>query len=334
MTSLKKTMLTLYFTLLCAGLFPYQTVYSQTPIITTQNTPKEKNINEWLNFIGKIKLNEEQMSWLILNGELPLLYSDYVKKEDYVKKLKKYQSDNKNFDPAIQNLKNLQDKIINFYITYTNCKFLGDENFFSSPPVAIIILGTTKPMLNDRLETALDYVKNKYKDAYIILSGGGNYLETEANLMYEFFIKHGISPQRLIKEEDSLDTVGNALFSYLTLQNINVKKGNILLVTSDFHSPRALFLFRNIFPNTYKIALATAQSSEGTKNNLVRSELSNWSISLIDLFSWEQAISSNMQLKNIKGMCSVFYNTLAKHKLYTNRPDLMRKYNDECNPAN
>jgi uncharacterized SAM-binding protein YcdF (DUF218 family) len=86
----------------------------------------------------------------------------------------------------------------------------------------------------------------RYPDAKLLISGGSSAFmlvgEADADTAQRFFAELGIDPSRLIIENKSRNTEENARFS---LQVANPKLGETwLLVTSAFHMPRSVALFR------------------------------------------------------------------------------------------
>lgn len=86
----------------------------------------------------------------------------------------------------------------------------------------------------------------RYASAKILVSGGRGSLglegETDVTTAPRLFAALGIAPERLILEGESRDTYENAQF---TKRLIQPKAGeNWVLVTSAFHMPRAIGLFR------------------------------------------------------------------------------------------
>lgn len=105
--------------------------------------------------------------------------------------------------------------------------------------------GTTE--LNDagdRLTTTL-WLARLYPDARIVLSGGGGLVagetESEAQTAERFFLAMGIEGERLVLEETSRNTAENAA---LTRDMLRGGEGVVILVTSAFHMPRSVGLFR------------------------------------------------------------------------------------------
>jgi uncharacterized SAM-binding protein YcdF (DUF218 family) len=130
----------------------------------------------------------------------------------------------------------------------------------ASPPAdisAIIVLGgavdndigsaRNVPELNgaaDRMTTAL-MLARMYPQAPLIFSGGNGSLvdqgESEAATAKRFFVAQGIAAERLVLEGASRNTAENAQFTADLVQRDGVPA---LLVTSAYHMPRSIGLFR------------------------------------------------------------------------------------------
>ena len=102
--------------------------------------------------------------------------------------------------------------------------------------------------LNEAAEriTATVELARKYPNARIIFTGGNAALfesvTSEAAIAVRLFVALGVSPDRITAEEQSRNTVENAVFSELIAQP---KPGERwLLVTSASHMPRAMAVFR------------------------------------------------------------------------------------------
>jgi uncharacterized SAM-binding protein YcdF (DUF218 family) len=126
------------------------------------------------------------------------------------------------------------------------------------PPDGIVVLGggitpdvsaaRNEVALNEAAErvTATVALARRYPDARIVYSGGSGALifreGSEAEFAVRLFESLGIPPARIIAEEQSRDTVENAVFSLLLAMP---KPGERwLLVTSAYHMPRAMGVFR------------------------------------------------------------------------------------------
>jgi uncharacterized SAM-binding protein YcdF (DUF218 family) len=102
--------------------------------------------------------------------------------------------------------------------------------------------------LNEAAEriTATVALARKYPNARIIFSGGNGSLAEnappEAAVAYRQLVALGVAPDRITAEDQSRNTIENAVFSRLIAQP---KPGERwLLVTSAFHMPRAIAVFR------------------------------------------------------------------------------------------
>jgi uncharacterized SAM-binding protein YcdF (DUF218 family) len=136
-----------------------------------------------------------------------------------------------------------------------------EDRFPASPPPpqvdTIVMLGgatagrvsTTRDITElteagDRLSETLR-LATLYPEARIVLSGGVGLLiadgEPEAVTAQRFFIANGVAPERLVLEGGSRNTDENASETAALLDG---SVGTVLLVTSAFHMPRSVGLFR------------------------------------------------------------------------------------------
>ena len=96
----------------------------------------------------------------------------------------------------------------------------------------------------DRLMETLRLAR-LYPQAKVLFSGGSGALEgevlPEAEIAARLFKDMGIAPDRLLLEDQSRNTDENAEMTRDMLGNVD---GEVLLVTSAFHMPRAMGLFR------------------------------------------------------------------------------------------
>ena len=74
---------------------------------------------------------------------------------------------------------------------------------------------------------------------------------TGAKLRKRYFIDHGIPEENIVKVEEGRDTIGEAFASRKVLRERGARK--LLVVTSDKHLERSLFVFRRVFGENYKI---------------------------------------------------------------------------------
>jgi len=137
-------------------------------------------------------------------------------------------------------------------------RFPAWDSSRGAPDGVVILGGAVTPdvalarndvALNEAAErmTAAVELARRYPDARIIFSGGEGNLafggnESEAAL--KLFERLGVPPGRILTEDKSRNTVENALF---TKQIAMPKPGERwLLVTSAYHMPRAIGIFRKV----------------------------------------------------------------------------------------
>jgi len=96
------------------------------------------------------------------------------------------------------------------------------------------------------------FLFNKINADYLILSGGKTNSDipySEAEVMYSY-LDSKLNKSKIIIEDKSLDTIGNAFFTRLIFENIrSINKGYI--VSSCYHQRRAEYIFRVCFGTKY-----------------------------------------------------------------------------------
>lgn len=97
----------------------------------------------------------------------------------------------------------------------------------------------------------------------IIMSGGGNVTSKfkEADLMSMEAQDQGVPFTSILLESESKSTYDNAVYVKNIIQRYNLK--SILLVTSNYHTRRAKYIFEEVFKNTsVEIITVSAPDSE------------------------------------------------------------------------
>ena len=96
---------------------------------------------------------------------------------------------------------------------------------------------------------------NKNKIQKLILSGGYTSEKfpkiSEADLFFKFLTKKSINKKQLIMEKNSIETIGNAVYSKKIILKQKLPK-KIALITSNYHMKKALMVFNHIFEKKYK----------------------------------------------------------------------------------
>jgi hypothetical protein len=122
--------------------------------------------------------------------------------------------------------------------------------------------GSMSENLKDRVEEACKLFREADGEGIklpIIMSGSCSFMapyktpRTEANAMKEFAIeKFGIPKDKILLEEESKDTIGNAFFTKIKyLKPNNWKK--IIVATTNFNMERTKYIFENILGPRYLI---------------------------------------------------------------------------------
>ncbi|QBY51750.1 YdcF family protein [Cupriavidus oxalaticus] len=111
----------------------------------------------------------------------------------------------------------------------------------------IVILGSgtphcaASPTLVARLDAGMALAR-QWPAAWVVVSGGRDFLRQcrEADIMADYLIAHGLTADRLIRENRSTSTEENLRFSRRLLEQRGLIAAEpLVLVTSDFHLMRA-----------------------------------------------------------------------------------------------
>ena len=130
---------------------------------------------------------------------------------------------------------------------------LHATNVKPAPGATAVVLGCkvngTVPSLTltCRLEAARSYLLENPKAMCIVSGGQGNGESvTEASAMKEWLVREGISADRIMEEDRSLDTEENLRFSReILLENPELDE-SISIITNDFHMYRALSIAKSL----------------------------------------------------------------------------------------
>ncbi len=123
----------------------------------------------------------------------------------------------------------------------------GEQGMASPDPEVILVLGSStpngkpSPALMERLQLA-HQLALRYPRAVVVVSGGVDFRQvvSEAQVMGLYLEALGLPKERILLEDKSTSTQENLAFSAHVLKTIGYKQSTpTLLVTSDFHTPRA-----------------------------------------------------------------------------------------------
>ncbi len=104
---------------------------------------------------------------------------------------------------------------------------------------------SVRPAVAKRLYEAFKLYKKR--ELPILVSGGNVYgteAESEAEAMARFLETIGVSAEKITEERRSRNTFENGIYSYQILARRGIKE--ICLVTSAYHIPRSVMIFRDV----------------------------------------------------------------------------------------
>lgn len=112
----------------------------------------------------------------------------------------------------------------------------------------LVVLGAQmKPegpskVLQYRLDAALAYLTD-HPECQVVVSGGQGADEhiSEAQGMYDYLVAHGLEADRILLEDQSVNTVQNLAFS---AKYFDKEKDEVLIVSNNFHVFRAVGIAR------------------------------------------------------------------------------------------
>ena len=121
--------------------------------------------------------------------------------------------------------------------------------------------------MQKRLDKALEYLAEN-PDTVVIVSGGqgSNEVISEAEGMKKYLVEAGIQPDRILMEDQSVNTSENLKFSKELLDSVD---STVVVVTNDFHVFRSVRIARK---NGYHAVEGLSAGSYPLMlpNNLVR----------------------------------------------------------------
>ena len=138
-------------------------------------------------------------------------------------------------------------------------------------PQTMIVLGCQvhpwgpSVLLQDRLDTALAYLQD-HPQLTVIVSGGQGPDEhtSEARVMADYLVDHGVAEERILLEDNSHNTWQNLSYTVELMQEnaLSTEQG-VVLVSSGFHLTRARLLWDRITGQGDNLDTLSAPSSHG-----------------------------------------------------------------------
>ena len=145
----------------------------------------------------------------------------------------------------------------------------GSYDHVVGQPKIMVILGCqVKPwgpsvLLQDRINKAADYLQS-HPNVMVVASGGQGADEpmTEARAIYDALVERGISGERILLEEQSINTIQNLRYSMALLEQAGHDiDQDIVVVSNGFHLTRVRMLWARIHGNDDNLSTLAAPSS-------------------------------------------------------------------------
>lgn len=172
-------------------------------------------------------------------------------------------------------------------VLYKNVKY--ENEYGAKQSEYIVVLGSGLKNGTDlsiegekRMSKALEYSK-KYPHLKIFLTGGQGIDEKypESLVMEKYLLEKGVPKDKILIETKSKSTNENIKFFLEKLSDDNITPKNILIVTSDFHMPRARIIAEHYGLNVHSLCSSTRRISFLT--NIIREELAYIKTYIFDL---------------------------------------------------
>lgn len=145
----------------------------------------------------------------------------------------------------------------------------GSHDHIQGEPEVMVILGCqVKPwgpsiLLQDRLDKALDYLKD-HPNMTVVVSGGQGADEhiSEAQAMADYLMEHGLSAEQLILEDQSYNTVQNLSNTRQLLERLGYDtRQDIAVVSNGFHLTRVRMIWSRVWGGDEQLSTLAAPSS-------------------------------------------------------------------------
>ena len=149
------------------------------------------------------------------------------------------------------------------------CVLAGSRTEIEDESSTMIILGCMvypwgpSILLQDRLDTALDYLE-EHPDMTIVVTGGKGDDEhmSEAQAMHDYLVERGVDSEQIILEDKAENTHENLIFTGELLEELGYDtEQEFLVVSNGFHLTRTRILWERVFGTDDNLNTLAAPSS-------------------------------------------------------------------------
>jgi uncharacterized SAM-binding protein YcdF (DUF218 family) len=117
-------------------------------------------------------------------------------------------------------------------------------------------------LLQDRLDTALDYLDD-HPGLTVVVSGGQGPDEpmSEAQAMYDYLVEHGVDGESILMEDRSHNTAQNLQYTKQLLEDEGLDTQGVVVVSNGFHLTRVRLLWSRVWGDEDDLSTLAAPSS-------------------------------------------------------------------------
>ncbi|HPL93205.1 MAG TPA: ElyC/SanA/YdcF family protein [bacterium] len=123
--------------------------------------------------------------------------------------------------------------------------------------------GRLSDILKDRANTALDLYNNGQVEKILVSGDHGQTTYDEVNAMRDYLLEAGVAPEDLFLDHAGFDTYDSVYRAKYIFQ-----AESLLIVTQNFHLPRALFIARSVGVEAYGVSADRHQYVMARYNDL------------------------------------------------------------------
>jgi hypothetical protein len=273
----------------------------------------------------------EDMARMIEDGTLDDHYQAISAGARWLERVAAIHPDSRAFLETAGRLSSHKHEVLEFFHRYfTTRSVIGHLGATEAPDYVFILAHRDDRVMAMRVDGAVPLLRD-HPDAVVVLCGGGfDPRSTEAHKMQRQLLARGFVHTRTIVEDDSVDTVGNAVFSKLRLlqEGLPIDAGRAVVVTSEFHAVRALSIFRRVYGPAFVLGAVPVDTESRPERErvLAAHELETDYRSSTEIFGMWDPRDNRVAPVDPADERTLFFQLLLHHDLYRHRYDLARKF--------